>query len=94
MHEERRSETSLVSPNDLFNNHGPVALLKATGAMREAVNAIEAGGSKVFTFAPSADASRGVLVKEGFEKRTRLPGCSSMRISSNRPRRWTSEPVP
>ena len=38
-----------------------------TTMMREAVDAIEAGGSKVFTFAPSADASRGVLASEGFE---------------------------
>jgi ATP-dependent exoDNAse (exonuclease V) alpha subunit len=29
--------------------------------MKEAVSAIEAGGAKVFTFAPSAEASRGVL---------------------------------
>jgi conjugative relaxase-like TrwC/TraI family protein len=32
-----------------------------TTMMKEAVNAIEAGGAKVFTFAPSAEASRGVL---------------------------------
>jgi ATP-dependent exoDNAse (exonuclease V) alpha subunit len=35
--------------------------------MREAVDAIEANGKRVFTFAPSADASRGVLrEQEGF----------------------------
>lgn len=34
--------------------------------MQEAVEAIEAGGHEVFTFAPSADASRGVLRSEGF----------------------------
>ena len=32
-----------------------------TTMMKEAVTAIEAGGAKVFTFAPSAEASRGVL---------------------------------
>ena len=34
--------------------------------MKEAVSAIEAGGLKVFTFAPSAEASRGTLRQEGF----------------------------
>jgi conjugative relaxase-like TrwC/TraI family protein len=35
-----------------------------TTMMREAVTAIESGGQKVFTFAPSAEASRGVLRSE------------------------------
>ena len=38
-----------------------------TSLMQEAVEAIEAGGRKVFAFAPSTDASRGVLRDEGFE---------------------------
>lgn len=37
-----------------------------TSLMQETVEAIEAGGNKVFTFAPSANASRGVLRQEGF----------------------------
>lgn len=37
-----------------------------TSMMQEAVEAIEANGRRVFTFAPSADASRGVLRQEGF----------------------------
>jgi conjugative relaxase-like TrwC/TraI family protein len=37
-----------------------------TTLMQEAVAGIERGGHKVFTFAPSADASRGVLRSEGF----------------------------
>ncbi len=37
-----------------------------TSMMQEAVEAIEAKGIRVFTFAPSADASRGVLRNEGF----------------------------
>jgi nitrogen fixation protein len=37
-----------------------------TTMMKEAVEAVEATGTKVFTFAPSADASRGVLRNEGF----------------------------
>ena len=38
-----------------------------TTMMQETVRAIEASGKKVFTFAPSAEASRGVLRAEGFE---------------------------
>ena len=41
-----------------------------TTLMREAVEGIEAGGCKVLTFAPSAEASRGVLAKEGFHATT------------------------
>lgn len=37
-----------------------------TTMMKEAVEGIQAGGSRVFTFAPSAGASRGVLREEGF----------------------------
>ncbi len=37
-----------------------------TALMQEAVEAIEGSGTKVFAFAPSADASRGVLRAEGF----------------------------
>jgi conjugative relaxase-like TrwC/TraI family protein len=44
---------------------GPAGTGKTT-MMKEAVSAIEAGGHKVFTFAPSAEASRGVLRQEGF----------------------------
>jgi len=39
-----------------------------TTLMQEAVAGIEKHGHKVFTFAPSAEASRGVLREEGFEK--------------------------
>jgi conjugative relaxase-like TrwC/TraI family protein len=41
-----------------------------TSLMRETVNGIEATGRKVFTFAPSSEASRGVLRAEGFEATT------------------------
>lgn len=37
-----------------------------TSMMQDAAEAIEAAGHKVFVFAPSADASRGVLREEGF----------------------------
>jgi len=59
-------EHVLDSPDRVTLINGAAGVGKTT-MMREAVDAIEAGGSKVFTFAPSADASRGVLVKEGFE---------------------------
>ncbi len=39
-----------------------------TWMMKEAVRGIEEGGRKVFTFAPSASASRGVLREEGFKE--------------------------
>jgi molybdopterin-guanine dinucleotide biosynthesis protein len=41
-----------------------------TTLMQQAVAAIEAGGHKVFTFAPSAEASRKVLRDEGFSSAT------------------------
>jgi len=41
-----------------------------TSLMQEAVEAIEAGGHEVFTFAPSAEASRNVLRSEGFTNAT------------------------
>ncbi len=44
---------------------GPAGTGK-TASMLEAVEAIETAGKRVFTFAPSADASRGVLRQEGF----------------------------
>jgi len=41
-----------------------------TTMLKEAVAGIEAGGHKVFAFAPSAEASRGVLREAGFENAT------------------------
>jgi conjugative relaxase-like TrwC/TraI family protein len=64
--QRRAVEHVLDSPDRVILINGAAGVGKTT-MMREAVDAIEAGGSKVFTFAPSADASRGVLVKEGFE---------------------------
>ena len=56
----------------LLTSHDRVMLIRGragtgkTSLMQEAVAAIEEGGHKVFTFAPSAEASRGVLRAEGF----------------------------
>jgi ATP-dependent exoDNAse (exonuclease V) alpha subunit len=41
-----------------------------TSLMQEAVEGVRAGGQEVFAFAPSAEASRGVLREEGFESAT------------------------
>ncbi|AMV24230.1 Multifunctional conjugation protein TraI [Gemmata sp. SH-PL17] len=55
----------LSSPDRVMLIRGAAGTGKTT-LMQEAVEAIERAGTRVFTFAPSADASRGVLRKEGF----------------------------
>lgn len=58
--------------NHVLNSSDRVMIVRGaagvgkTSMMQEAVEAIEARGKKVFTFAPSADASRTVLRSEGF----------------------------
>jgi len=56
----------IASPDRVIAIRGPAGAGKTT-MMQEAVPAIEAGGHKVFTFAPSAESSRGTLREEGFE---------------------------
>lgn len=55
----------LTSPDRVMLIRGAAGSGK-TSLMQEAVAAIERGGKKVFAFAPSAEASRGVLRREGF----------------------------
>ena len=55
----------LHSPDRVLLIRGAAGSGKTT-LMREAVAGIEAGGRRVFPFAPSAAASRGVLREEGF----------------------------
>jgi len=55
----------LNSPDRVIVIRGAAGTGK-TKMMQEAVEAIEASGKHVFTFAPSADASRGVLREDGF----------------------------
>lgn len=55
----------LQSPDRVIVIRGAAGTGK-TKMMQEAVEAIEASGKHVFTFAPSADASRGVLRDDGF----------------------------
>jgi len=57
----------MTSPDRVMALRGPAGAGKTT-MMQEAVAGIEAGGYKVFVFAPSAESSRGTLREEGFEK--------------------------
>ncbi|MEM9409985.1 MAG: MobF family relaxase [Planctomycetota bacterium] len=60
----------------IVSSHDRVMLMRGgagtgkTTLMTEATEAIEKAGTKVFAFAPSAEASRGVLTSEGFEATT------------------------
>ena len=56
----------MTSPDRVMATRGPAGAGKTT-MMQEAVAGIEAGGHRVFTFAPSAESSRGTLRKEGFQ---------------------------
>lgn len=55
----------LTSRDKVISVEGKAGVGKTT-LMQETVEAIKAGGTKVFAFAPSAAASRGVLRDEGF----------------------------
>lgn len=59
-------EHILHSRDSVILVRGPAGTGK-TWMLREAVSGIEAAGRKVLAFAPSAEASRGVLRDEGFE---------------------------
>lgn len=63
---QRRAVEHLLGSRDRVMLVRGAAGTGKTSMMQEAVEAIEAGGTRVFTFAPSADASRGVLRSEGF----------------------------
>jgi conjugative relaxase-like TrwC/TraI family protein len=56
----------MTSPDRVMATRGPAGAGKTT-MMQEAVAGIGAGGHRVFTFAPSAESSRGTLRKEGFQ---------------------------
>jgi len=64
---QRRAVNHVLESTDRVILVRGVAGTGKTTTMSEAVEAIEAGGKKVFTFAPSADASRGVLRDSGFK---------------------------
>jgi conjugative relaxase-like TrwC/TraI family protein len=69
-HEQKRAVTQLIESRDLVQVlHGGAGTGK-TALMQEAAAAIEAGGMQLWAFAPSAQASRGVLRDEGFANAT------------------------
>ena len=63
--QKRAISDLLHSTSKVFMIRGAAGAGK-TSLMQEAVEAIQENGLRVFTFAPSADASRGVLRQEGF----------------------------
>jgi conjugative relaxase-like TrwC/TraI family protein len=64
--EQRDAALVILNSRDLVTALQGGAGTGKTTMMQETVRAIEASGKKVFTFAPSAEASRGVLRAEGF----------------------------
>jgi conjugative relaxase-like TrwC/TraI family protein len=64
---QRRAVLHVLGSRDAVTLIRGAAGTGKTTMMQEAAEAIEANGKRVFTFAPSADASRGTLRSEGFE---------------------------
>ncbi len=65
-HSQQAAVNFLLSSRDRVLTIRGVAGVGKTTLMKEAVAAIESAGTKVFAFAPSANASRGVQRDEGF----------------------------
>ena len=65
--EQRRAAVTILSSRDAVVGLIGGAGTGKTRMMQATVRAIEDAGKKVFTFAPSAKASRGVLRQEGFQ---------------------------
>jgi conjugative relaxase-like TrwC/TraI family protein len=65
--EQRTAATVILNSSDRVTALKGGAGTGKTRMMQATVKAIEASGKKVFTFAPSAEASRGVLRSEGFD---------------------------
>jgi conjugative relaxase-like TrwC/TraI family protein len=68
--EQREAALVILNSRDLVTALQGGAGTGKTTMMQDTVRGIEASGKKVFTFAPSAEASRGVLRSEGFENAT------------------------
>ncbi len=68
--DQRNAVRHVLSSKDRVTLIRGAAGVGKTAMMQEAVEAIEAAGTKVFTFAPSADAAHGVLRQEGFDAET------------------------
>jgi conjugative relaxase-like TrwC/TraI family protein len=65
--DQRRAVEHVLSSRDRVMVVRGKAGAGKTVMLKEVAEAIEAAGTKVYTFAPSADASRGVLRAEGFK---------------------------
>jgi conjugative relaxase-like TrwC/TraI family protein len=65
--EQRKAALVILNSTDIVTALQGGAGTGKTRMMQATVAAIEASGKKVFTFAPSAEASRGVLRAEGFK---------------------------
>ena len=65
--EQRNAAMVILNSTDIVTALQGGAGTGKTRMMQATVKAIEESGKKVFTFAPSAEASRGVLRSEGFE---------------------------
>jgi len=68
--DQRRAVTHILQSRDRVMVMRGAAGVGKTTLLKEAVETIEETGTKVLAFAPSADASRGVLRSEGFEAET------------------------
>ena len=64
--EQREAAEKILSSRDQVIGLRGGAGTGKTRLMQETISAIQQGGHEVFTFAPSAEASRGVLRSEGF----------------------------
>jgi hypothetical protein len=64
--EQRDAALAILNSRDMVTALKGGAGTGKTRMMQATVKAIESGGKQVFTFAPSAEASRGVLRSEGF----------------------------
>lgn len=65
--EQREAALTILNSRDTVTALKGGAGTGKTTMMQATVEALEAGGKKVYTFAPSAEASRGVLRSEGFK---------------------------
>ena len=71
---QRRAVLHVLASHDRVTLIRGAAGVGKTTMMQETVDAIQAGGKRVFTFAPSADGSRGVLRWKVLAMPTRWPG--------------------
>lgn len=68
--DQKRAVTHVLNSRDTVSIIRGGAGTGKTTLMKEAIEGIEASGHRVMTFAPSAEASRGVLRSEGFDATT------------------------